>query len=244
MDTHLLSQDVIGAVIVAGGRGERFGNAGKAVVPLLGRPMLSYSLDVAERSASVRDVVIVTGEHIRATVERLVAGGAWRKVGAIVTGGARRQDSVAAGIRALREDITVVAVHDAARPLVTVDLLDRCIKAACDDGAAIAAVPVADTLKRVVAGRIAATVERDGLWAAQTPQVMRRAILLDAMGPDVMTRCAVTDEAAWCESIGVPVTIVPSSPANLKVTQAADITVAEALLRIRQRDSQSDCHPG
>ena len=239
----VVAQDVVGAVVVAAGRGERFGSADKTVAPLLGRPMLSYTLDAIERAVSVRDVVIVTGEHIRPAVERLVAEHSWHKVRAIVTGGERRQDSVAAGVSALRDDVTVVAVHDAARPLVTADLFDRCIVAACRDGAAIAAVPVADTLKRVTDGRVVETVEREGLWAAQTPQVVRRSILVEAMGRDGITRRSVTDEAAWCEASSVPVTIVPSSLANLKITQAADMVVAEALLRMRQLDNQPHSDP-
>ncbi len=234
----VVAQDVVGAVVVAAGRGERFGSADKTVAPLLGRPMLSYTLDAIERSVSVRDLVIVTGEHTRPAVERLIAEHSWHKVSAIVTGGARRQDSVAAGVHALQEDVTVVAVHDAARPLVTADLFDRCVEAACRDGAAIAAVPVVDTLKRVTDGRVIETVEREGLWAAQTPQVVRRSILVEAMTRDGITQRSVTDEAAWFEVSGVPVTIVPSSLANLKITQAEDIVVAEALLWMHRLDNQ------
>src|SRR4029450_2891176 len=148
-----------------------------------------------------------------------------------VTGGERRQDSVAAGLAALSPEIAIVAIHDAARPLAEPELFDRCVQAAAERGAAIAAAPVADTLKRVADGVIRETVDRTALWAAQTPQAFQLDLLRQAIGA-----CAgqsVPDDALLCEAIGVPVTVVPSSAANLKVTHGEDIAIAEALLGAR-----------
>jgi 2-C-methyl-D-erythritol 2,4-cyclodiphosphate synthase/2-C-methyl-D-erythritol 4-phosphate cytidylyltransferase len=165
-------------------------------------------------------------------VGQLVRDGGFAKVQAIVAGGERRQDSVGAGLAALPEGIEIVVIHDGARPLAEPELFNRCAAAAAERGAAIAATPVSDTLKRVAEGAIAGTVDRAGLWAAQTPQAFRleslRRVLAASSGE------TVTDEAGLCEAAGVPVSVVPASPANLKVTHAEDIPVADALLRNRE----------
>ena len=217
------------AIVVAAGRGQRLGLPDKVLLPLAGRPMLAHVLDALQSAEAIRAVILVVGEHTRAATELLLAGGSWPKVEAVVAGGDRRQDSVAAGVAAVPAWAEVVVVHDAARPLAPPALFDRCVAAAAATGAAIAAAPVADTLKRVSAGRVVTTVDRDGLWSAQTPQAFRRVLLLDALdlcrGPELFT-----DEAGLCETLGLPVAIVPSTAANLKVTHREDIAIAEALL--------------
>ncbi|WP_181955774.1 IspD/TarI family cytidylyltransferase, partial [Raoultella terrigena] len=120
-------------------------------------------------------------------------------------------------------------------PMAEPDLFDRCAQSAAANGAAIAATPVADTLKRVDTGVISGTVDRAGLWAAQTPQAFRLEVLLRAMVANAGE--TVTDEARLCEAVGVPVVVVPASLANLKVTHPEDIAVAEALLLARQGES-------
>ncbi len=222
------------AVIVAAGRGRRLGAPDKVFLPLGGRPILAYALDAAERATAVRDVILVVGEHTRATADDLVLSGPYDKVLAIVTGGEQRQHSVAAGVAAVPADTEVVIVHDAARPLAPPALFDRCAAAALGTGAAIAAIPVADTLKRVAAGRVVGTVPRDGLWAAQTPQAFRRALLQDALDrlaatSDVMTP-PFTDEAALFEWLGLSVEVVVGAVTNLKVTRRDDLPVVEALV--------------
>ncbi len=216
------------AVVVAAGRGERLGVPDKVLLPLNGRPMLAHVLDALEGATRVDAVVLVVGEHTRPGVAALVAANRWTKVLTTVTGGERRQDSVAVGLAAVPVETDIVVVHDGARPLAPPALFDRCVEVAAEVGAAIAAIPMADTVKRVVGGRVAATVDRDGLWAAQTPQAFRRSLLMAAVAA-----CddQVTDEAGFCESAGVPVAIVPGLATNLKVTRPDDIPVAEALLR-------------
>jgi 2-C-methyl-D-erythritol 4-phosphate cytidylyltransferase/2-C-methyl-D-erythritol 2,4-cyclodiphosphate synthase len=157
---------------------------------------------------------------------------------AIVPGGARRQESVAAGLLALDaeesedDEDRVVLVHDGARPLATPDLAERIVHAAAEHGAAIPVVSVAETLKRVGPdGRVGATVDREGLAAAQTPQGFRRSVLraaFAALSPDGPTEW--TDEAALCEACRIPVHAIPGEPTNLKVTVPADLAIAEALL--------------
>lgn len=232
------------AVIVAAGRGQRFGAADKVFLPLGGRPLLAHVLDAVAASA-IAGVVLVVGEHTRGRTEALLAGGGWRLPVAVVAGGERRQDSVAAGVAAVPSEAEVVVVHDGARPLADGALFDRCAAAAALTGAAIAAVPVSDTLKRaapaepgeVAAGapwRVAATVPRDGLWAAQTPQAFRRDRLVAALAHPAAQAGTFTDEAALFEALGWPVALVPGSATNLKVTHPDDLLVAEALLAARR----------
>jgi 2-C-methyl-D-erythritol 2,4-cyclodiphosphate synthase/2-C-methyl-D-erythritol 4-phosphate cytidylyltransferase len=194
--------------------------------------MLAWSLRALDRARTIGSVVVVAGPHTQEAIAQLVRNEGFAKVQAVVTGGERRQDSVAAGLAVLPDRIEIVVIHDGARPLAEAELIDACVRAAAETGAAIAATPVVDTLKRVAAGEIAATVDRTGLWAAQTPQAFRLATLRRAM--DACAEATVTDEALVCEAAGVPVRVVPASAANLKVTRAEDIAVAEALLRARQ----------
>jgi 2-C-methyl-D-erythritol 4-phosphate cytidylyltransferase len=219
------------AVVVAAGRSLRFGAPDKVFAPLAGRPVVAYALDAIERARLIRDVILVAGEQTHATAGELIAGGSWPKVRAIVIGGVRRQDSVAAGMAAVPEDIDVVVIHDSARPLAPSSLFDRCVERASEVGAAIAAVPLADTLKRVEGERITATVPRDQLWAAQTPQAFWRSLLLEALAR--LGDADVTDDAAMVERLGHPVTIVPGTTSNLKITLPDDLAVAEALLTLR-----------
>jgi 2-C-methyl-D-erythritol 4-phosphate cytidylyltransferase/2-C-methyl-D-erythritol 2,4-cyclodiphosphate synthase len=221
----------VAAVVVAAGRGERLGAPEKILLPLAGRPMLAWSLAALERAEAIGAVVVVAGAHTREAVLGLVREEGFAKVGAVVTGGERRQDSVAAGLAALPDGIEIVVIHDGARPLAALELFDRVARTAAASGAAIAAAPVADTLKRVTGGEISATVDRGGLWAAQTPQAFRLETLRRAMAAHPEE--TVTDEATLCEVAGIPVTVVPAPVANLKITHPEDVAIAEALLRAR-----------
>jgi 2-C-methyl-D-erythritol 4-phosphate cytidylyltransferase/2-C-methyl-D-erythritol 2,4-cyclodiphosphate synthase len=239
----LPSPDRVAAVVVAAGRGQRLAAPDKVLMPLAGQPMLAWSLEAIAATPEIGTVVVVAGEHTIAAITALVQERGFHKVAAVVPGGERRQDSVAAGLAALPEQTEVVLIHDGARPLADADLFRRCAEAAVATGAVIAAMPVADTLKRVtdVDRVITGTVDRTSLWAAQTPQafrldVLQRAFALNA-GADV------TDEALLCEASGIPVQVVPSSSANLKVTHPEDVAVADALLRARLQDGEPAADP-
>jgi 2-C-methyl-D-erythritol 4-phosphate cytidylyltransferase / 2-C-methyl-D-erythritol 2,4-cyclodiphosphate synthase len=199
--------------------------------------MLVWSLRALEQAETVGPVVVVAGSHTLEAVGWIVRNEGFTKVQAIVAGGERRQDSVRAGLAALPEGTEIVLIHDGARPLAEPALFDRCAAAAAESGAAIAAAPVSDTLKRVTEGIISGTVDRTGLWAAQTPQAFRLESLRWAM--NVGSGESVTDEARLCEAAGLAVTVVPSSLANLKVTHSEDIAVADALLRARHGPQSS-----
>jgi len=231
------------AVIVAAGRGERFGAAAKVLAVVGGRPMLAWTLDAVELAPSVREVVVVSGDHTDTVIRELIDTGPWCKPIRITEGGLKRHDSVMAGVRAASDDIDLVLIHDAARPLVTADLFESCARAARTLGAAIVAVPVSDTIKRVIDGEVVETIPRDELWSAQTPQGFRRELLLDAGERAARIDVDCTDEASLLELFGYTVKVVIGAPSNLKVTHADDLHVADALLRRRAEgavESKSD----
>lgn len=215
------------AILLCAGRGERLGaGVPKAAVPLAGRPLFTWSLATLGRCASV-DAIVVVGPA-RTLRELLAAAGlAAPKVVAWVEGGEERQHSVARGLAAVPADCALVAVHDCARALVGEDVVGRAVAAAREHGAAIAAVPLADTLKRVEAGVIHATPSREGLWCAQTPQVFRRDWLEAA---HAAAGAVATDDAALVEAIGHPVRVAPGDALNFKVTTAGDLALAERWL--------------
>lgn len=224
------SRPDVGVVIVAAGRGERLGGSvPKQFVALAGIPMLLRSLRPFAVHREVRQVVVVLPAADAAAPPGWLApylGGMLR----LVEGGAERSDSVRRGLAALDDECGVVLVHDAARPLVTSAIIDAVIGAARAGEGAVPVVPVSDTLKRVADDgvHVAATVSRDGLFRAQTPQAFPRAMLLDAHAR--ATGQGATDDAALAERAGYPVRLVPGDPRNLKVTTPDDLLLAVALL--------------
>ena len=221
---------IVGAVIVGAGRGERMGDPDKVFLTLDGRPLLAHSVSAFNASRPIQFIALVLAEHQLERGRALVAEWRWRKVVAVCAGGERRQDSVRAGLAAL-PPCELVAVHDAARPLVTTDLIRRGVEAATATGAAIAAVPVKDTIKRVGRdGLIVETPPREALWMAQTPQVARRDALERAYAFADERGLTATDEAGLLEAAGVPVAVFAGSYDNLKVTTPEDLAMVAALL--------------
>ena len=207
-------------IVPAGGSGERLGAEGpKAFVVLAGKPLLDWSVDVLAPLCD-RVVVAVPAGH---------ADGADR-----VEGGESRSESVRNALAAAPE-ATVAVVHDAARPLLTPDIVERCL-AALEPGVdgAIAAARMTDTVKEAAGdGRVVRTLDRSVLWAIQTPQVFRADVLRRALDRDVAALAAATDDAALVEDAGGTVCVVEAPPENLKVTRESDLRIAEALLGAR-----------
>ncbi len=218
------------AIIVAAGSGVRLGrDAPKAFVELAGEPLLRYVLRTIAALERVAEAVVT----VPAAMERRSREEA-RRAGLdipvkITAGGAERQDSVRIALALAGAESETVVVHDAARPFAPPGLFDACIDATRHTEGAIAAVPVADTLKRVDDKLIAATVSRQGLWQAQTPQAFRRAVLIAAHERAARERWAATDDADLIERCGGRVAIVPGVPINLKITTPADLELAEAI---------------
>lgn len=224
-------------VIVAAGKGSRFGDSGKVLATLLNRPVLEYSIDAFEQSESISEVVLVAGEHTERAIEHLASAGNWNKVTRVVRGGASRQESTARGVDAVSRDADVILVHDGARPLIQPEQIEACVAAAREHGGAIVATPVTDTIKRVHNGQIETTIDRSDLWAAQTPQGFHASTLRRMMRDAALSPSLVTDEASLAELSGESVRIVPGDASNIKITHPSDIVVAEALLRARKEQS-------
>lgn len=217
------------AVIVAAGSSQRFGDQDKLFAPLAGRPVLAWSMAAFEACKDVERLVVVTSEVNRRRVTELAAEWAPRTCHSTVLGGARRRDSVEAGLHSCIS--RYVAIHDGARPLLTPALITRVGAAAQDGPGAIAAMPVTDSIKQVRDHRITGHPERSTLWAAQTPQVVLRTAWLDAAR---MSDNDETDDAAMLSRLGLECAVVESDASNLKITRPADLIVAETLLRERE----------
>jgi len=216
----------VGAIIAAAGRGRRFGEGDKLFAPLAGRPLIAHTLMAFEVCRAVDTVVLVLADENLERGRGLVASAGFDKV-AVCPGGPRRQDSVRLGLQALA-DCRWVVVHDGARPLVTAALIEAGLAAAAETGAAIAALPLADTLKEATEdGLIMRTLDRRNLWCAQTPQVFERELLREAHR---LAQGEATDDAALIEALGRRVKVFPGSARNLKVTTAADLALAQALV--------------
>jgi len=217
------------AIIVAAGRGERLGGeTPKALVDLAGRSMLRRSAEALAACAEVNALVVVAPSGFERIAGDEVFGTG--KLRAVVTGGATRQDSVRAGLARTTDRDSVVLVHDAARPFVDAEVVARVLEGVRAHGAAIPVGPVVDTIKRVKAGRIGATVDRDALGAAQTPQGFDRKGLLAAYARAARAGVALTDEAMAMEQAGLPVAAVPGSARNFKITTPDDLNRAIRLL--------------
>ena len=224
------AQASVGAVIVAAGESRRMCGTDKVFVPLLGRPMISYSLQALNDCAPVNTVVLVTSRDNVERSRKLVEVEGWRKVTQVCAGGERRQDSVLRGLEMIRDTAWTV-VHDGARPCVDTEMMARGLESARETGAAIAAVPVNDTIKSAGTDLVVReTLDRTSLWAVQTPQVFSTDMLWKAHR---QVSDDVTDDAAMVERIGGKVTIFMGSYENIKVTSPGDIAIAEAILRAR-----------
>ncbi len=226
------------ALIPAAGSGSRFGNGRpKQYLDLLGKPMLAYSIEALARHAQISAVSVVIAPDDR-WFQQFDWDGAGVKLQFLRVGGATRAQSVKSGLQALGDDVDAddwVLVHDAARPCLSMELLDRLIDGVGDDAiGGLLAVRVADTLKLADEGnRVSSTRSREGLWGAQTPQMFRRSLLERALTE--MQSADITDESSAIEWLGFQPLLIESSVENLKVTFPADQQLAETILRARMQ---------
>ena len=194
-----------------------------------GRPVLCWTVDVFERTPGVSGVVVTVPAEDVADWQRRLAP--CRRVRAVVAGGAERQESVACGLEAVPADAAWIVVHDGVRPCIDTALVQRVLAEAREHGAAIAALPITETVKRGADGWVAGTVDRNALWVVQTPQAFRADLLREAHCRAAATGLVGTDDAVLVERLGVSVRLVPGFPGNVKITRPEDLPLARALVR-------------
>ena len=217
-----------GAVIVAAGSASRMGGIDKVMTPLGGEPMIKRTVRAFQECDAVKYIVIVTREDLILPINSLCRE--FSKVMEVVAGGKTRQESVERGVNALDQKVELVAVHDGARPLITWQLIDRCIRAANTYGTAAPAIPVKDTIKTVEGGIVVNTPDRAKLRAVQTPQVFDIDLLKGALLKAYQDGAEVTDDCSAVERLGMKIKIVEGDEKNLKVTTPMDLKIAEMLL--------------
>lgn len=223
------------AIIVAAGASQRMGGIDKVFTPLAGKPVLAWVIEVFQSCGLIDEIVLVLARENVSRGRQMVLQSGWNKVTNVCPGGPRRQDSVREGMAHLGP-CDIVAIHDGARPCLTPDLIERGIAGAAVYGAAIAAVPAPDTIKKVNAdGEVVETLERNDLWVIQTPQVFKIELLKKAyenISKDV------TDDAALVERLGYKVRVYMGSYQNIKITTPEDLAIAEAILLRRSQNPE------
>lgn len=221
-------------VVPAAGMGRRMGGRKKPFLLICGRPVLYYALERLRQAPGCAELVPVVHPDEYESAELRDELTARFGITQVAAGGATRQASVLAGLEAVREDLDLVLIHDAVRPLVDPDLVYRVAVAAQQFGAAIAAVPVTDTVKEVKdPDRIVGTLARAGLWFAHTPQGFRKDLILRAHRAAREEGLCATDDAQLVERLGEEVRVVQDTYDNLKITTEEDLALAEAILRRR-----------
>ncbi len=222
-----LGSNKLGVVIVAAGTSQRMGGINKLFASLMRKPLLAWSVDTCEGYSSIQQIVLVLNNKDLARGQKLKKERNWSKV-ALCLGGARRQDSVKAGLKQI-EDCDLVMIHDGARPFLTSDLIEDGLKVVQETGAAVAAVPIKDTIKLANDERLTGkTIQRDRLWAAQTPQIFSFDVITRAY-ENLVTE--VTDDATAVERLGRKVQLYMGDYRNIKVTTTEDLQLARIIAR-------------
>ncbi len=224
---------MVSAIIVAAGKGTRMGpNIDKLFLEVVGRPVVAHTWQRFVQAKDIDEIVVVVREGMQSAFQELAAQHKFNKPFRLVAGGAERQDSVWNGLEALTPKAEIVAIQDAARPCTSTAIISATIAAAREMGAAVAAMPVTDTIKETSDGKvITRTLDRSRLWAVQTPQTFRVEVIRRALATVRQNGLAVTDDTAACELIGQSVRLVAGTSPNPKVTVPADLPYIELLLK-------------
>jgi 2-C-methyl-D-erythritol 4-phosphate cytidylyltransferase len=238
------------AIIVAAGSSQRMG-FDKLFATIAGKPIIAHTLHAFERASSVSEIIVVAREDRHDEIRKISHAENFKKVRSTVAGGERRQDSVRAGLNRLNVDAKYVAVHDAARPLIGPEQIERVFEQCVIHGAAALAEAVNDTLKRgdvdPVGSRsrhagqveqvivVTGSVDRHQLYAMQTPQVFERALIEEAYRTADMENLSLTDEVSAVERFGRKVVLVPNNDFNFKITYPRDLALGEFILKQRTR---------
>ena len=221
----------VSIVIVAAGRGTRMGQGDKLFLDVAGLPLIGHTWQRFDRLPETTEIIIITRDDARPLFEDLAKRIDAKKPWQLVAGGAERQDSVWNGVNATAADSELVAIQDGARPCTPHSAIEAALAAARETGAAVLAKRVSDTLKRGDGQeQIAGTIDRENVWAVQTPQVFRREIILAALAKVRDEGLSITDDTAACEALGQAVKLIECDTPNPKATTPADLPYIESLL--------------
>jgi len=223
------------AVIVAAGQGSRMGaKVNKQFLNLLDRPILAHTLEVFEKNPLIDGIIVIARQdEVIFCYQEIVKLYHFKKVLTVVAGGKERQDSVFEGLKALPLQCELVVVHDGARPFIAQNIISEAIELAQEKEAVIVAVPVKDTIKKVISGAVQGTIPREELWAVQTPQVFNKELLLKAYQLAYEQGISGTDDASLIELLGIDVKVVLGSYENIKITTPEDLDIGSAILARR-----------
>jgi 2-C-methyl-D-erythritol 4-phosphate cytidylyltransferase len=224
---------VLSAIIVAGGSSQRMG-FDKLFAVIAGEPVILHTIRAFERPTSISEIVVVAREERHDEIRKIISSAGFKRIRAIAAGGERRQDSVRAGLDQIGRGAKYVAVHDAARPLITPEQIERAFEQCRVHGAAALAQPVNDTLKRADADLlVVGSVDRHQLYGMQTPQIFERKLIEDAYRAVYAENISVTDEVSAVERLGYKIALVLNDDFNLKITYPRDLPIADFILRKR-----------
>ena len=227
---------MLSAIIVGGGSSQRMG-LDKLFAPIGGEPVLLHTIRAFDQAASVSEIIVVAREERHNEIHQISRDAGFKKLRSIVPGGERRQDSVRAGLGAIHPEAKYVAVHDAARPLIMPQQVERAFEQSRVHGAAALAQPVDNTLKRANSDLlVVSSVDRHQLYAMETPQIFQRRLIEDAYRAVYAQNIFVTDEVSAVERLGYKVVLVLNDEFNFKITYPRDLRLAELVLKQR-RDS-------
>lgn len=232
---EVINRMKVTVIIAAAGAGRRMkSDRPKQLLVLNETPILVYTIRKFDRCRLVDRIVVAAPRESVDEIRKLVSAAGFSKAVSVVQGGARRQDSVATAMQHLDPDTTIVAVHDAVRPFVTVEEIEAVINEAEKSGAAVLAIPIVDTVKQIRRDLIESTLTRDHLVLAQTPQVFRIEVLREAFERAKKDEYYGTDESSLVERMDHPVAIIRGSERNIKITRPDDLTLARFYLQEEQ----------
>lgn len=224
---------ICSAVVVAAGSARRMGGIDKVLAPLGELPVIVHTLYALQDCPDIQEIVVVTRQDLLVEIGRLCKEYHLDKVSKVVQGGEERIHSVRAGVREVRPDAQLIAIHDGARPLVSQQVLGQVIARAAVTGAAVPALPVTDTIKRAENSLTQETVDRSALWAVQTPQVFEYSLIRTALEKAVADGVVLTDDCAAVERLGMKVSLTEGSRENIKITTPFDLLLGETILKSR-----------
>lgn len=227
---EIQKQTICSMVVVAAGNATRMEGLDKLLITLNDIPVLAHTLKALNQCELIHEIIVVTREDLMVDISKLCKEFQIEKATKIMVGGTERIDSVLAGVREVREDATIIGIHDGARPFVSQELLEEVLLSAARNAAAAPAIPVIDTIKKANNHLVEETLDRNTLWAVQTPQVFEASLIKVALEKAKEDKLSVTDDCSVVEKMGMKVTLTKGATQNIKITTPLDLVVAQGIL--------------